>query len=85
MTAIIIPKLTAIIIPKMTAIIIPKFLQFCKRQFFAVTPMTPKFRGGDDFHNINHSKIHEIRPSHPKSDCIIPIIYRHSIHKYYTV
>ena len=34
----------------------------------AIRPITPKFRGGNDFYKTNHSKIHEIRPITPKSD-----------------
>ena len=33
-----------------------------------ITPITPKFRGGNDFYNTKHSKIYEIRPITSKSD-----------------
>ena len=31
-------------------------------EFDFITPITPKFRRGNDFYNTNHWKFHEIRP-----------------------
>ena len=46
--------------------------QYLQKVIFAdltfIRPITPKFRGGNDFYKTNHSKIHEIRPITPKSD-----------------
>ena len=49
-----------------------QIFQFLQKVIFAdltfIRPITPKFRGGNDFYKTNHSKIHEIRPITPKSD-----------------
>ena len=46
--------------------------QYLQKVIFAdltfIRPITPKFRGGNDFYKTNHSKIHEIRPITSESD-----------------
>ena len=56
--------------PKMP--VLGQIFQLLQKVIFAdltfIRPITPKFRGGNDFYKTNHSKIDEIRPITPKSD-----------------
>ena len=59
--------------------------RFLQKVIFAdltfIGPITPKFRGGNDFYKTNHSKIHELRPITPKSDWSYnhPPLYRNNM------
>ena len=52
--------------------VLGQIFQLLQKVVFAdstfIRPITPKFRGGNNFYKTNHSKIHEIRPISPKSD-----------------
>ena len=55
--------------------VLGQIFQFLQKVIFAdltfIRPITPKFRGGNDFYKTNHSKIHEIRPITPKVVLIV--------------
>ena len=44
-----------------------------------IRPITPKFRGGNDFYKTNHSKIHEIIPRKQIGLITTPLLYKISL------